>query len=55
MRRIYKIKDLSKWAFGRELKQLAKELRKNDNNDGDIKITITIKDTIWEYIQKKNR
>lgn len=53
MKRIYIIKDLSVHPFGKELKQIANKLQKQINED--IKITITIKGKIWEYIQKKNR
>ena len=49
---IEKIGDLSGvWSFEKELKQLADKLQKNDNKD--VKITITIKYTTWEYKQKK--
>lgn len=53
MKVIQKIMDLSRWAFGKKLKQLADKLQKEDNKD--VKITITIKNTTWEYIQKKKK
>lgn len=51
MKDISEITDLSRWAFGEKLKQLADKIQKNTT--ADVKITITIKNTTWEYNQKK--